>query len=111
MSRSNSNPDLFLFDPKIERTLRRAWQVKRQVELENTLRSQAARLESNNDFIHLSDSDSDSCTTSSDTAGTFIMGETLTLKQIGGASMKRLVPSYSQDRFRIPCCLKTRSLL
>ncbi|MED6140914.1 hypothetical protein PIB30_098175, partial [Stylosanthes scabra] len=87
MLRSNSDPNLLLFDPKIERTLRHARQVRRRVELENTLRSQATRLASDNDSIYSFDSDFESRTSSSDT-GTFTMGDVprLTLKQLGGAS-------------------------
>ncbi|MED6221075.1 hypothetical protein PIB30_050969 [Stylosanthes scabra] len=76
---SHSDPGLLLFDPEIERTLRRARQAKRRAEL--------ARLASDNNPFNWcnSDFDSDTRTASSDT-GTFTMGERLTLKQIGGAS-------------------------
>ncbi|MED6177861.1 hypothetical protein PIB30_102047, partial [Stylosanthes scabra] len=87
MLRLNSDPDLLLFDPEIERTLRHTRQVRRRVELQNTLRSQATRLSSDNDSIYSSDSDFESRTSSSD-IGTFTMGDVprLTLKQLGGAS-------------------------
>ncbi|MED6115136.1 hypothetical protein PIB30_087355 [Stylosanthes scabra] len=74
---SHSDPGWLLFGLKIERTLRRARQARRRAEL--------ARLASDNILFDWfdSDSDSDTQTTSSD-IGTFIMGERLTLKQIGG---------------------------
>ncbi|MED6127846.1 hypothetical protein PIB30_092040 [Stylosanthes scabra] len=77
MLRSHSDPGLLLFDPEIERTLRRARQARRRAKL--------ARLALDNIPFDWSDSDSNTQTTSSDT-GTFNMGEKLTLKQIGGAS-------------------------
>ncbi|MED6165573.1 hypothetical protein PIB30_100843 [Stylosanthes scabra] len=43
---SNSDPNLLLFDPEIERTLRRARQVRCRIELENNLRSQTGNLAS-----------------------------------------------------------------
>ncbi|MED6113643.1 hypothetical protein PIB30_072778 [Stylosanthes scabra] len=87
MLRSNSDPDLPLFDLEIERTLRYARQVRRRAELENTLHSQAMRLASDNDSVYSSDSDFESRTSSSD-IGRFTMGVVprLTLKQLGGAS-------------------------
>ncbi|MED6198386.1 hypothetical protein PIB30_065857, partial [Stylosanthes scabra] len=76
---SHSDPGLFLFDPEIERTLRRARQARRQAEL--------ARLALDNNPFDWSNSDSDSDTqTTSSNTGTFTMGERLILKQIGGAS-------------------------
>ncbi|MED6225307.1 hypothetical protein PIB30_092511, partial [Stylosanthes scabra] len=76
---SHSDPGLLLFDPEIERTLRRARQAKSRVEL--------ARLASDNNSLDWSNSNSDSDTrTTSSNTGTFTMGERLTLKQIGGAS-------------------------
>ncbi|MED6141238.1 hypothetical protein PIB30_101270 [Stylosanthes scabra] len=62
MLRSHLDLDLLLFDPEIKRTLRRARHVRRRAELENTLRSQAARLASGCNLIHWSDSDTDSDT-------------------------------------------------
>ncbi|MED6163895.1 hypothetical protein PIB30_084508 [Stylosanthes scabra] len=87
MLRLRLDPDLLLFDPKIERSLRRSRQARRRAELDNTLHSQVARLASDNNHFHWSDFDSDSDTQSIlfDT-GTFAMGERLTLKQIGSAS-------------------------
>ncbi|MED6135349.1 hypothetical protein PIB30_045609 [Stylosanthes scabra] len=74
MLRSNSDPNLLLFDPEIERILRRARQVRRRVDFEYILCSQAAEL-ADSDFR-----------TSSDTS-TFTMGDVpqLTLKKLGGA--------------------------
>ncbi|MED6149918.1 hypothetical protein PIB30_067198 [Stylosanthes scabra] len=76
---SHSDPGLLLFDPEIERTLRRTRQARRRTKL--------ARLASDNNPFDWSnfDSDSDTHTTSSN-IGTFTMGERLTLKQIGRAS-------------------------
>ncbi|MED6159298.1 hypothetical protein PIB30_041051 [Stylosanthes scabra] len=59
MLRSNLDPDLLLFDPEIERTLRRARQVSRRIEFENNLCSQAQELASENNSVHSSDSDTD----------------------------------------------------
>ncbi|MED6127257.1 hypothetical protein PIB30_086400 [Stylosanthes scabra] len=61
------DPGLLLFDPEIERTLRRARQAKRRAEL--------ARMASDNNTFNWShsDSDADTRTTSSD-IGTFTMG-------------------------------------
>ncbi|MED6214271.1 hypothetical protein PIB30_101388, partial [Stylosanthes scabra] len=76
---SHSDPGMLLFDPKMERTLRRARQARRRAEL--------ARLASDNNPFDWSNSDSDSDTqTTSSNTGTFTMGERLTLKQIGGVS-------------------------
>ncbi|MED6210816.1 hypothetical protein PIB30_067699 [Stylosanthes scabra] len=88
MLRLNSDPHLMLFDPEIERTLWHAAQVRRRAELENTLRSQATRLASDNDSVFSFDSDFESRTSSSNT-GTFTMGDVprLMLKQLGGASI------------------------
>ncbi|MED6164185.1 hypothetical protein PIB30_087244 [Stylosanthes scabra] len=71
MLRSHSDPGLLLFDPEIERTLRRARQARRRAEL--------ARLASDNIPFYLSDTDSDTQTTSSNTC-TFTMGGRLTFK-------------------------------
>ncbi|MED6127971.1 hypothetical protein PIB30_093175 [Stylosanthes scabra] len=88
MLRSNSNPDLLVFDPEIERTLRRARQVRRQIEFENYLRSQAESLATENKYVHSSDSDSEFEIPFSN-AGDNTMGDLprITLKQMGGASM------------------------
>ncbi|MED6224169.1 hypothetical protein PIB30_081321 [Stylosanthes scabra] len=56
---SHSNPDLLVFDPEIERTLRRARQVWRRIEFENFLRSQTENLAAENISVQSSDSDSD----------------------------------------------------
>ncbi|MED6148885.1 hypothetical protein PIB30_057246, partial [Stylosanthes scabra] len=85
---SNSDPNLLLFDPEIERTLRRARQVRRRIEFENNLRSQTEYLASVNNSSYSSDSDFDFEISSSDT-GTSNMGDLsrITLKQMGGTSM------------------------
>ncbi|MED6221650.1 hypothetical protein PIB30_056841, partial [Stylosanthes scabra] len=57
--RSNSEPDLLLFDPEIERTLRRARQVTRRLEFENNSRSQTIKLASENNSVYSSDTDTD----------------------------------------------------
>ncbi|MED6163924.1 hypothetical protein PIB30_084805 [Stylosanthes scabra] len=88
MLRSNSEPDLLLFDPEIERTLRCARQVRRRLEFENNSRSQTAELASENNSVYSSDTDTDfELSTSSDTC-TSIMGDIprLTLKYLGDAS-------------------------
>ncbi|MED6109512.1 hypothetical protein PIB30_034304 [Stylosanthes scabra] len=75
---SHSSPGSLLFDPEIERTLRRTRQARRRAEL--------ARLALNNNPFY-SDSSSDSDTqSSSSVSGTSTMAERLTLKQLGGAS-------------------------
>ncbi|MED6223512.1 hypothetical protein PIB30_074618 [Stylosanthes scabra] len=56
---SNSNPNLLLSDPKIERTIRRARQVRRKIEFENHLRSQTENLASEKNSAYSSDSDFD----------------------------------------------------
>ncbi|MED6224266.1 hypothetical protein PIB30_082394 [Stylosanthes scabra] len=88
MLRSNSDPNLLLFDPEIERTLRRAKQVRRRIEFENNLRSQTENLASVNNSSCSSDSDFDSDILSSSDTGNFNMGDLprITLKQMGGAS-------------------------
>ncbi|MED6178259.1 hypothetical protein PIB30_105856, partial [Stylosanthes scabra] len=87
MLRSNSDPNLLLFDPKIERTFRRARQVRRRVEFENNLRSQTENLASVNNSSYSSDSDFDFEISSSSDTGTSNMGDLpmITLKQMGGA--------------------------
>ncbi|MED6223327.1 hypothetical protein PIB30_072903 [Stylosanthes scabra] len=89
MLRSNFNPNLLFFYPEIERTLRRARQVRRRLEFENNLRSQTENLASQNNSAYSSDSDSDCDILSSSDTGTFTMGDLprITLKQMGGASM------------------------
>ncbi|MED6163571.1 hypothetical protein PIB30_081283 [Stylosanthes scabra] len=85
----NSNPNLLLFDPEIERTLRRARQVRRRIEFENNLRSQTENLATENNSAYSSDSDFDFDIPSSSDTGTSIMGNLprITLKQMGEASM------------------------
>ncbi|MED6176159.1 hypothetical protein PIB30_085412 [Stylosanthes scabra] len=76
---SHSDPGSLLFDPEIERTLRRTRQARRRDEL--------AKLALNNNPFYSSDSSSDSNTrSSSSVSGTPTMAERLTLKQLGGAS-------------------------
>ncbi|MED6217444.1 hypothetical protein PIB30_017691, partial [Stylosanthes scabra] len=79
MLRSHSDPGSLLFDPEIERTLRRTRQARCRAEL--------ARLTLNNNPFYSSDSSSGSDTqSSSSVSGTPTMAERLTLKQLGGAS-------------------------
>ncbi|MED6125140.1 hypothetical protein PIB30_065904, partial [Stylosanthes scabra] len=87
MLRSNSDRNLLLFDPEIERTLRRTRQVSRRIEFENNLRSQTKNLASVNNSSYSSDSDSDCDILSSSDTGTSNMGDLprITLKQMGGA--------------------------
>ncbi|MED6208356.1 hypothetical protein PIB30_044247 [Stylosanthes scabra] len=85
MRRSTSTPDLLLFDPEIERTLRCARQVRRQIEFENNLCSRINDLASENDFAYSSDPDFDLDLSDS---GTSIMNDDISklmLKQLGGA--------------------------
>ncbi|MED6106132.1 hypothetical protein PIB30_002025 [Stylosanthes scabra] len=78
---SHSSPGSLLFDPEIERTLRRTRQAKRRAEL--------ARLALNNN--RSSDSSSDSDTQSSySVSGTSTMTERLTLKQPGEDPIKHI---------------------
>ncbi|MED6213964.1 hypothetical protein PIB30_098537 [Stylosanthes scabra] len=86
---SNSDPNLLLFDPEIERRLRRARQVRRRIEFENNLRSQTENLASVNNSSYSSDSDSDCEISSSSDTSTSNMGDLprIILKQMGGASM------------------------
>ncbi|MED6223027.1 hypothetical protein PIB30_070055 [Stylosanthes scabra] len=86
---SNSDPNLLLFDPEIERTLRRARQVRRRIEFENSLHSQIENLASENNSAYSSDSDFDCDRLFSSDTGTSNMGDLprITLKQMGGASM------------------------
>ncbi|MED6171570.1 hypothetical protein PIB30_041866 [Stylosanthes scabra] len=64
---SNSSPNLLLFDPEIERTLRRSRQVRRQIEFESNLHSQTKNLASENDSAYSFDPDFDNeLSTSSD---------------------------------------------
>ncbi|MED6225777.1 hypothetical protein PIB30_096949, partial [Stylosanthes scabra] len=60
MLRSNPNPDLLDFDSEIERTLRRARQVRRRIEFENSLRSQTKNLATEETFVQSSYFDSKS---------------------------------------------------
>ncbi|MED6221961.1 hypothetical protein PIB30_059809 [Stylosanthes scabra] len=89
MLRSNSDPNLLLFDPEIETTPRRARQVRRRIEFENNLRSQTKNLASVNNSSYSSYSDFDFEISSSSDTGTSNMGDLprITLKQMGGASM------------------------
>ncbi|MED6187995.1 hypothetical protein PIB30_081761, partial [Stylosanthes scabra] len=86
---SNSDPNLLLFDPEIERTLRRARQVRRRIEFENNLRSRTENLASENNSSYSSDSEFDRDTLSFSDTGTSNMGDLprITLKQMDGASM------------------------
>ncbi|MED6201654.1 hypothetical protein PIB30_097148 [Stylosanthes scabra] len=59
MLRSNSYPNLLVFYPEIERTLRRARHVRRRIEFENNLHSQTKNLASENNSAYSSDSDFD----------------------------------------------------
>ncbi|MED6186067.1 hypothetical protein PIB30_063204 [Stylosanthes scabra] len=88
MLRSNFDPNLLLFYSEIERTLRRARQVRRRIEFENNLRSQTKNLASMNNSSYSSDSDSDCDILSSSDTGTSNMGDLprITLKQMGRAS-------------------------
>ncbi|MED6200181.1 hypothetical protein PIB30_082575 [Stylosanthes scabra] len=88
MLRSNSDPNLLLFDLEIERTLRRARQVRCRIEFENNLRSQTENLASENNFAYSSDSDFDCDRLYSSNTGTSNMGDLprITLKQMGGAT-------------------------
>ncbi|MED6138479.1 hypothetical protein PIB30_074576, partial [Stylosanthes scabra] len=80
---SNFDPNLLLFDPEIERTLRRARQVRRRIEFENNLRSQTENLASENNSAFSFDSDFDCDILSSSDTGTSNMGDLprITLKQ------------------------------
>ncbi|MED6211356.1 hypothetical protein PIB30_072898 [Stylosanthes scabra] len=89
---SNLNPNLLDFDSEIERTLRRARQVRRRIEFENSLRSQTENLATEETSVQSSYSDSKSdfeIPFSPTHAGTHTMEEhpTVTLRQMGGASM------------------------
>ncbi|MED6151361.1 hypothetical protein PIB30_081795 [Stylosanthes scabra] len=76
---SHSDPGSLLFDPEIERTLRRTRQAKRRAKL--------VRLALNNNHFYSFDCSSDFNTRSSfSVSGTSTMAERLTLKQLGGAS-------------------------
>ncbi|MED6116466.1 hypothetical protein PIB30_100548 [Stylosanthes scabra] len=89
MLRSNSDPNLVLFDPEIERTLRRARQVRRRIEFENNLRYQTKNLASENNSAYSSHFDFYCDRLSSSDTGTSNMGDLprITLKQMGGASL------------------------
>ncbi|MED6194032.1 hypothetical protein PIB30_024643 [Stylosanthes scabra] len=60
MLRSNPNPGLLDLDFEIERTLRRARQVRRLIEFENSLHSQTENLTAEETFVDSSLSDSES---------------------------------------------------
>ncbi|MED6135822.1 hypothetical protein PIB30_050250 [Stylosanthes scabra] len=98
---SNSDPNLLLFDPEIERTLRRARQVRRRIEFENNLRSQTENLASVNNSSYSSDFDFEISPSSH--TGTSNMGDIprITLKQMGGASM-----ALENQPFRFPELMK-----
>ncbi|MED6114236.1 hypothetical protein PIB30_078470 [Stylosanthes scabra] len=89
MLRSNLNLNLLVFDPEIERTLRRVRRVRRSIEFENNLHSQTENLASENNSIYSSDSEFDCDISSSSDTGTSTMGDLprITLKQMGGAGM------------------------
>ncbi|MED6197175.1 hypothetical protein PIB30_054233 [Stylosanthes scabra] len=81
---------VYVFDPEIERTLRFARQVRRQIEFENNLRSQTKNLAtenlaSENNFAYSSDFDFDFDIPFSFDIGTSIMGDVqrVTLKTMG----------------------------
>ncbi|MED6125191.1 hypothetical protein PIB30_066370 [Stylosanthes scabra] len=85
--RSHSDPGSLLFDPEIERTLRRTRQARRRAEL--------ARLSLNSNPFYSSDSSSDSDTqSSSSVSSTSTMAERLTLKQLGGANIGKCTESF-----------------
>ncbi|MED6111563.1 hypothetical protein PIB30_053367 [Stylosanthes scabra] len=87
---SNPNPDLLDLDLELERTLRRARQVRRRIEFENSLYSQTENLATEEIFVDSSLSDSESEKLFSPTrAGTLNMAEPprITLHQMGGASV------------------------
>ncbi|MED6162521.1 hypothetical protein PIB30_071243, partial [Stylosanthes scabra] len=87
---SNPNPDLLDLDLELERTLRRARQVRRRIEFENFLYSQTENLATEEISVDSSLSDSESEKFFSPThAGTLHMAEPprVTLRQMGGASV------------------------
>ncbi|MED6170063.1 hypothetical protein PIB30_027243 [Stylosanthes scabra] len=59
MLRLNSDPNLLVFDPEIERTLKHARQTRRRMHFENSLISQAGELTSEENFVYSSASESD----------------------------------------------------
>ncbi|MED6165521.1 hypothetical protein PIB30_100317, partial [Stylosanthes scabra] len=81
-------PDLLVFDPEIERSLRHIRQVKRRIQFDNTQYSQIEEVFSESDSAYSSASETDIELPSSD-SGTSTMGDLprITLKQMGGASM------------------------
>ncbi|MED6200526.1 hypothetical protein PIB30_086007 [Stylosanthes scabra] len=88
MLRSNSDPDLLVFDLEIERSLRHIRQVKHRIQFENTWYSQIEKAFSESDSAYSSASETNIELPSSD-SGTPTMGDLprITLKQMGGASM------------------------
>ncbi|MED6150487.1 hypothetical protein PIB30_072761 [Stylosanthes scabra] len=88
MLRSNSDPDLLVFNPEIERSLKHIRQVKRRIQFENTQYSQIKEVFSETDSTYSSAFETDIELPSSD-SGTSAMGDLprITLKQMGGASM------------------------
>ncbi|MED6141865.1 hypothetical protein PIB30_107700, partial [Stylosanthes scabra] len=81
-------PDLLVFDPEIERSLRHIRQVKRRIQFENTRYSQIEEAFSESDSAYSSASETGIELPSSD-SGTPTMGDVprITLKQMGRASM------------------------
>ncbi|MED6116111.1 hypothetical protein PIB30_097020, partial [Stylosanthes scabra] len=111
MLRSNSNPDLLIFDPEIERTPRRARQVRRRIEFENNLHSQTEGLASENNFAYSFDCDFDFKTPNSD-IGTSIMGDVqrVTLKAMGDFhGLPDEVPIKHIKDFEVICATTRRS--
>ncbi|MED6124756.1 hypothetical protein PIB30_061883, partial [Stylosanthes scabra] len=88
MLRSNADPDLLVFDPEIERSLRHIRQVRRRIHFENTQYFQREEISSGSDFAYSSALETDIELPFSDT-GTCEMGDLskVILKQMGGASM------------------------
>ncbi|MED6157726.1 hypothetical protein PIB30_025998 [Stylosanthes scabra] len=88
--RSNPNPDLLDLDLELERTLRRARQVRRRIQFENSLYSRTENLATDEISVDSSLSDSKSEKFFSPThAGTLNMAEPprITLSQMGEASV------------------------
>ncbi|MED6148228.1 hypothetical protein PIB30_051062 [Stylosanthes scabra] len=87
---SNPNPDLLDLDLELERTLRRATQVRRRIEFQNSLYSQTENLATDEISVDSSLSNSESENFFSPIhAGTLNMAEPprVTLRQMGGASV------------------------
>ncbi|MED6113302.1 hypothetical protein PIB30_069547 [Stylosanthes scabra] len=85
MLRSNSYPNLLVFDPKIEITLRK---VRRRIKFENNRYFQAEELASDEGSVYSSAFETDIEIPSSETS-TDTMGDNprRTLKELGGASV------------------------